>query len=83
MLIDKNKYPITIAPRGVAPTNVRLGGTGTNPNGFAIAEFVTVYALAIYRRVASASVGGGELKGIHHSLQNFPTTRHDLHMWIE
>ena len=42
MLIDKTKYPISIAPGGLAPLKVRLDGAGTDPNGFAIAKSVAV-----------------------------------------
>ena len=42
VLIDKTKYPISIAPGGLAPLKVRLDGAGTDPNGFAIAKSVAV-----------------------------------------
>ncbi len=41
-LIDKTKYPISIAAGGLAPPKVSLDGAGTNPNGFAIAKSVAV-----------------------------------------
>ncbi len=41
-LIDKTKYPISIAAGGLAPPKVSLDGAGTDPNGFAIAKSVAV-----------------------------------------